>query len=150
VSTVVIRMPALRERVEDIPLLAQHFFQRMAVDLGRIHLTLSERTLETLTTYSWPGNIRELKNVMERAVLLATGDTIQPKDLRLEYASAPAGDEEDESRMTFREVQRVHIQRILTTERWNVARAATRLGITRSSLYNKIKTFGIVSPNGKN
>jgi DNA-binding NtrC family response regulator len=150
VSTVVIRMPALRERVEDIPLLAQHFFQRMAVDLGRIHLTLSDRTIETLTTYSWPGNIRELKNVMERAVLLATGDTIQPRDLRLEHASVPAGNEEDESQMTFREVQRIHIQRVLTLERWNVARAATRLGITRSSLYNKIKTFGIVSPNGKN
>lgn len=150
VSTVVIRMPALRERVEDIPLLAQHFFQRMAVDLGRIHLTLSDRTIETLTTYSWPGNIRELKNAMERAVLLATGETIQPRDLRLDYASAPNGNGDEESRMTFREVQRMHIERILTVERWNVARAATRLGITRSSLYNKIKTFGIVSPNGRN
>lgn len=151
VSTVVIRMPALRERVEDIPLLAQHFFQRIAVDLGRIHLTLADRTVEILTTYSWPGNIRELKNVMERAVLLATGDTIQPRDLRLEYeASAPNEESEDESRLTFREVQRLHIQRILTVERWNVARAATRLGITRSSLYNKIKTFGIALPNGRN
>jgi DNA-binding NtrC family response regulator len=150
VSTVVIRMPALRERVEDIPLLAQHFFQRMAVDLGRIHLTLSDQTIETLTTYSWPGNIRELKNVMERAVLLATGETIRPRDLRLEYAAAAAIDGEDESRMTFREVQRLHIQRTLTSERWNVSHAATRLGMTRSSLYNKIKSLGIELPNGRN
>jgi DNA-binding NtrC family response regulator len=150
VSTVVIRMPALRERTEDIPLLAQHFFQRMAVDLGRIHLTLSERTLETLATYSWPGNIRELKNVMERAVLLATGDTIQPRDLRLEYASEPPGESTDESRLTLRDVQRLHIQRALTIERGNVARAATRLGMSRSSLYNKISAFGIVHPNGRN
>jgi DNA-binding NtrC family response regulator len=150
VSTVVIRMPALRERAEDIPLLAQHFFQRMAVDLGRIHLTLAERTLETLTTYSWPGNIRELKNVMERAVLLASGDTIQPRDLRLDQAPEVHADDEDQSRLTFREVQRQHIQRVLTVERWNVARAAERLGITRSSLYNKIKTFGIVLPNARN
>jgi DNA-binding NtrC family response regulator len=150
VSTVVIRMPALRERVEDIPLLAQHFFQRMAVDLGRIHLILSERTLETLTTYPWPGNIRELKNVMERAVLLATGDTIQPRDLRLEYVSSAAESNEDPSHLTFREMQRFHIQKVLTSEQWNVSRAATRLGMTRSSLYNKIKTFGIVHPNGRN
>ncbi len=150
VSTVVIHMPALRERAEDIPLLAQHFFQRMAVDLGRIHLTLSDRTLETLAGYSWPGNIRELKNVMERAVLLATADTIQPRDLRLEYLSGNPDAEDDESKLTFREVQKLHIQRVLTTERWNISRAATRLGITRSSLYNKIKSFGIVHPNGRN
>jgi DNA-binding NtrC family response regulator len=150
VSTVVIRMPALRERAEDIPLLAQHFFQKMAVDLGRIHLTLSDQTLEMLTRYSWPGNIRELKNVMERAVLLATGDSIHPRDLRLEWVSAVPSDETDDSRLTFREVQRLHIEKVLTMERWNVARAATRLGMTRSSLYNKIKTFGIVHPNGNN
>lgn len=149
VSTVVIRMPSLRERAEDIPLLAQHFFQRMAVDLGRMHLTLSESTLEALATYSWPGNIRELKNVMERAVLLTTGDTIQPRDLRLEEGSAVQSVEGDESRMTFREVQRLHIHRVLTVERWNIARAATRLGMTRSSLYNKIKSFGIEHPNGR-
>ncbi len=150
ISTVVIRMPALRERTEDIPLLAQHFFQRMAVDLGRMHLSLSERTLETLSRYSWPGNIRELKNAMERAVLLATGDSIQPRDLRLEYVPGNTNSDGDESRLTFREVQRLHIQRALTSEHWNVARAATRLGITRSSLYNKIKAFGIVHPNGRN
>jgi len=150
VSTVVVRMPALRERADDIALLAQHFFQRMAVDLGRIHLTLSDRTLETLTTYSWPGNIRELKNVMERAVLLATGDTIQPRDLRLDYGSGCPDPGEDESRLTFREVQKLHIQKALTSEQWNVARAATRLGITRSSLYSKIKSFGIAHPNGNN
>ena len=150
VSTVVIHMPALRERAEDIPLLAQHFFQRMAIEVGRIHLTLSERTLETLSTYSWPGNIRELKNVMERAVLLATGETIQPRDLHLEYVSAPPEEVADESRMTLRDVQRLHIQRALTIERGNVARAASRLGMSRSSLYNKINAFGIVPPNGRN
>jgi DNA-binding NtrC family response regulator len=148
VSTVVIRMPALRERVEDIPLLAQNFFQRMAVDLGRMHLTLSERALETLSAYSWPGNIRELKNVMERAVLLAPGESIQPRDLRLEYVSSSP--EQDESPRTFRESQRFHIEKALTVERWNVARAASRLGMSRSSLYNKIKTLGIIPPNGHN
>jgi DNA-binding NtrC family response regulator len=107
VSTVVIRMPSLRERADDIPLLAQHFFQRMAVDLGRIHLTLADRTLDALTSYSWPGNIRELRNAMERAVLMASGDTIQPRDLRLEDVSAGKANGNGDSYLTFREAQRV-------------------------------------------
>jgi DNA-binding NtrC family response regulator len=150
VSTVVIRMPSLRDRVEDIPLLAQHFFQRTAIDLGRMHLTLAERTIETLTGYSWPGNIRELRNVMERAVLLAKGDAIQPKDLRLEYLAAiPDREQSDDSHLTLKEAQRLHIQKILTLEQGNIARAATRLGLSRSSLYNKISAYAIPHPNGK-
>jgi DNA-binding NtrC family response regulator len=142
VNTVIIRIPPLRERLEDIPLLAQHFFERTAVDMGRLHLVLSDQTIQALTKYSWPGNIRELRNVMERAVLLASGETIRPKDLHLdshEKASANG----DETSLTFKEIQRVHIQKALTAERWNVARAAVRLGMTRSALYNKMKTFGI-------
>jgi len=142
VNTVIIRMPPLRERLEDIPVLARHFFQRAAVDLGRLHLTLSDQTMERLTAYPWAGNIRELKNVIERAVLLATGETIRPRDLHLEFDEKVPVDG-NESLFTLREVQRLHIQRALTAERGNVARAAVRLGITRSSLYNKMKTFGI-------
>lgn len=142
VNTVVIRVPPLRERLEDIPLLAQHFFQRVAIDLGRLHLTLSDHTLETLKAYPWPGNIRELKNVIERAVLLATGETIRPGDLHLEFhGKAPVNG--DEPLLTFREIQRLHIQKALTAERGNVGRAAARLEMTRSTLYNKMRTFGI-------
>jgi DNA-binding NtrC family response regulator len=141
VSTVVIRVPALRDRLEDIPILAQHFFDRIAVDLGRPHLTLSEQAVEKMTAYSWPGNIRELKNVIERAVLLASGETIRAKDLHLEFKGPSAVD--GDSQLTFREVQRLHIQKALDAERGNVARAASRLGVTRSTLYNKMKTFGI-------
>jgi transcriptional regulator of acetoin/glycerol metabolism len=97
--------------------------------------------MEMLAGYSWPGNIRELKNVIERAVLLATGDTIRPRDLHLEFkeqASTESGPD-----LTLSEVQRLHIQRTLDAERGNVARAANRLGVTRSTLYNKMKTFAI-------
>src|SRR5277367_1519532 len=80
----------------------------------------------------------------------AKASSASGKDLRLEWVSPVPSDDKDESRLTFREVQRLHIERVLTTERWNIARAATRLGMTRSSLYNKIKTFGIVHPNGNN
>ncbi len=147
VNTVIIRLPPLRERIEDIPLLAQQFFERMAVDMGRLHLALSDQTIASLTAYSWPGNIRELKNVIERAVLLASGETVCPRDLHLELHEKASANG-DESSLTFKEIQRLHIQRALTTERGNVARASVRLGMTRSALYNKMKTFGISHHNG--
>lgn len=142
VSTVTIRVPALRERLEDIPILAQHFFQRAAIDLSKLHLTLSDQALEKLASYSWPGNIRELKNVIERAILLASGETIRPRDLHLEFEDKPVSNGE-ESQLTLREIQHLHINRALTAEQGNIARTAGRLGITRSALYNKMKTFGI-------
>jgi DNA-binding NtrC family response regulator len=141
VSTVAIRVPALRERLEDIPILASQFFERVAMDLGRQHLTISDQTMETLSGYSWPGNIRELKNVIERAVLLSAGETIRPRDLHLEFKEQAATENGPE--LTLSEVQRQHIQKTLEAERGNVARAASRLGVTRSTLYNKMKTFAI-------
>jgi len=141
VSTVVLRVPALRERKDDIAALAERFFEQSAIDLGRMHLRLSSRALKALTDYAWPGNVRELKNVMERAVLLAQGEVIEPADLHLEFRNdVPA---ETESAVTFREAQIRLIEKALNAEDGNVARAATRLGLTRSSLYNKLKTFGI-------
>jgi DNA-binding NtrC family response regulator len=142
ISTVVVRVPPLRERLEDIPLLAQQFFQRVAIDLGRLHLTLSDQVIQTLTEYSWPGNIRELKNVIERAVLLASGETVQSKDLHLEFEEAMPAQGND-SLLTLKEIQRLHIQRALTAEHGNVVRAAVRLGMTRSTLYNKIRTLRV-------
>jgi DNA-binding NtrC family response regulator len=142
ISTVVVRVPPLRERLEDIPLLAQQFFQRVAIDLGRLHLTLSDQVIKTLTEYSWPGNIRELKNVIERAVLLASGETIQSRDLHLEFEEGMPVQGGD-SQLTLKEMQRLHIQRALTAEHGNVVRAAVRLGMTRSTLYNKIRTLRI-------
>jgi len=148
VSTVVIRVPSLRERLEDIPILARYFFERVAMDLGRLHLTLADQTIEAMTAYAWPGNIRELKNVIERAVLLTDGENIRPKDLHLAFKNELAVD--DGPQITFREVQRVHIQKALDAENGNVARAAARLDLTRSTLYNKMKTFGIRTPPPRN
>jgi DNA-binding NtrC family response regulator len=142
VNTVVLRVPPLRERLEDIPVLAQQFFERVAVDLGRLHLTLSDRAVKTLASYSWPGNVRELKNTMERAVLLARDETICPRDLLLEEVNLEKLTENG-PHVTFREAQILHLQKALCVEGGNIARTASRLGMTRSSLYNKLKTFGI-------
>jgi DNA-binding NtrC family response regulator len=148
VSTVVLRMPALRERMEDIPVLARFFFERAAIEIGRPNLRLPSPIEEKLTAYNWPGNVRELKNVMERAALLATGDTIRIRDLHLEFGNfgPQAGVESPEMQLqTLSEMENHHIRRMLQAEKGNIARAAVRLGIARSSLYNKIKTYGINS-----
>ena len=149
ISTVTIRVPSLRERLEDIPVIAQYFFQRAAIDLGKSHLQLSDQAMEKLISYAWPGNIRELKNVIERAILLVSGETIRPRDLHLEFEDRPV-DNGDDSQLTLREIQQLHINRALTAEHGNIARTAGRLGITRSALYNKIKTFGINHQNHHN
>jgi len=142
VSTVVLTVPPLRKRVEDIPLLVRQFFERVISDLGRPNLTISDSAIGVLTQHSWPGNIRELKNVIERAVLLASGDTIGAKDLRIEYRDSRSADDGD-SRLTLREIQRLHIEKALKEEGGNIARAAERLGMTRGTLYSKINTFGL-------
>ena len=144
VSTVPLRVPALRERVEDIPGLARYTLQRIAADLGRSVMKLLPETEQALCSYYWPGNIRELRNVLERAVLLSERDELRPKDLRFEMsfagvASAPAD-------MTLRDLERLHIQRVLEQEGWHVARAAQKLAIPRSSLYAKIKEYGVSIP----
>jgi len=141
VSTVVLHVPALRERAGDIPILARHFFERVTSDLGREHLELSDSALERMISYSWPGNVRELKNVMERSVLLANGEAIRARDLNLEFREQ-ASTEDDESHLTWKEMERRHVQRALVAEHGNVARTAVRLGMPKSSLYYKLKTFG--------
>ena len=142
VNTVIIRVPALRERIEDIPALAGQFLQRAAIDIGRSNLELPDQTLQALAEYSWPGNIRELKNVIERAALLAKQEAISPWDLHLDL-HGKNGMNGDESPVTFREVQRLHIQKALAAERGNVERTAARLQMHRSTLYSKMRILGI-------
>ena len=142
VSTVILEVPPLRARPEDVLLLAEYFLQRAKSDLGRMGVTLTEPAMERLRSHAWPGNIRELRNVIERTVLLTAHEMIQPRDLRLECNGRMHGNG-DEAHLTLKEIQRLHIQRALAAERGNIARTATRLGVTRSSLYNKMKTFAV-------
>jgi DNA-binding NtrC family response regulator len=147
VSTVTIKMPALRERLEDIPILANHFLEHTAAEMGRPQPGISEQAMQALCGYSWPGNIRELKNVLERAALLAAGEVLRPRDLHLEFKESVVSD--DNSNLTLHDMQKLHIQKALDAEGGNVARAAARLGVTRSTLYNKLKTFAIHTSRDK-
>ena len=144
ISTIPLVVPSLRERLDDLPLIAQHLLDDLASDLGRGTLTLAPDALAALRAYSWPGNIRELRNVLERAVLLCEGRALGRRDLRFE--TAPPGEDATDAALTLDEMERRHIERTLQAEGGHVESAARRLGIPRSSLYQKIKRFGLALP----
>jgi len=142
ISTIPLSFPPLRERIEDIPTVAQYLLNKVSVDLGRGELILDEDCIRALQAYSWPGNIRELRNVIERAVLLSDQHCITIKDLHFDghgSVGAPFLD----SRLTLLELEKQHIERVLQEEHGKVEKAAKRLGIPRSSLYQKIKKHQI-------
>ena len=143
-NVIPIVLPPLRERREDIPLLAELFLGRFAERQGRI-LRLSAGAMECLFRYAWPGNVRELENAMERTAILARAETIEPGDLPphvgagLVFGPAPAL----ETEQTLAEAERTHILRILERYGGNHSRAAEALGIGRTTLWRKLKDYGI-------
>ena len=145
INTIPLFIPPLRERIEDIPLMADFFVQQLKSDLGRSQLALSEDAAAALRSYSWPGNIRELRNVLERAALLSESGTISTADLALQVAHVAPGAHEstDNADLTLQEVERQHIIKILTLENGSVDKAAVRLDVPRSTLYLKLKQYGI-------
>ncbi|HMG22668.1 MAG TPA: sigma-54 dependent transcriptional regulator, partial [Kofleriaceae bacterium] len=130
-NTVEIRLPPLRDRRDDIPDLANTF---LAAARGGAQRTLSAAAMEALLAHSWPGNVRELEHVIERAVLLATGDEIAVDDLALRLR----GDAPRLEQMTLDEVERYLIERALATQGGNVSEAARVLGLSRSALYRRL------------
>ncbi|HEY6147012.1 MAG TPA: sigma 54-interacting transcriptional regulator, partial [Thermoanaerobaculia bacterium] len=141
INTVVLEIPPLRNRIEDVPLLAASLLEEVARELGRDPMRLAPAAIARLQSYSWPGNVRELRNALERTALLARGTEIQAGELGLEPAAAVPEEPSDLS-LVASEVQM--IRRALAAERGRVERAAHSLGISRSSLYQKIRKYGIV------
>ena len=143
-NVIPIVLPPLRDRREDIPLLAEHFLARFAQRQGRV-LRLSAGATERLLRYAWPGNVRELENAMERLAILARDETIEPADLPahvgagLALGAAPGLAAEQ----TLAEAERAHIIQILERYGWNHSRAAEALGIGRTTLWRKLKDYGI-------
>ncbi|GEN11468.1 two component, sigma54 specific, transcriptional regulator, Fis family [Myxococcus fulvus] len=140
VSTLILHVPALRERPEDISVLARSFLAEMGTARGRGGVGLQPDAETALMRYAWPGNIRELRNVLERAVLLSGGGALSRGDLRFESSPDEPTAEDD---LTLEELERRHIERVLRRENGHVERAAVRLGIPRSSLYERLKRLGI-------
>ncbi len=142
ISTIPLHLPSLRDRTEDIPYLARHLLSTLSAELGRGEIILEDSAVEALQSYPWPGNIRELRNVLEHAVILSDGDSIRSKDLRFSILrNAESEAVSFDSNLTLLEVERLHIVNVLAEEQGHVERAAARLGIPRSSLYQKIKKY---------
>ncbi|MCH7812676.1 MAG: sigma 54-interacting transcriptional regulator [Planctomycetes bacterium] len=141
-----IQMPALRERAEDIPSLAAHFVNQAVREFGIPQLEVAPATMAMLGTYEWPGNIRELQNVIDRSVLMSDGSILLPAHLppELEAVSASGGSPDDTS--TLRGQERSLIVKALEQNDWNQSQAARDLGITRYHLRHRLKKYQIQKP----
>jgi len=146
VGVVEVRIPALRERATDIPELAIHFAQRAAEQLGRSVLRFHPSALRKLATHPFPGNVRELENVVTKAVVLAEGDTIGPEDVELGSPGAPRPAPPSARGGGPRSRDRATLVTALEATGWNAVRAAKDLGIPRATFYRRLKALGLERP----
>ncbi len=148
-QVVEMRVPSLRERKEDIPLLVNYFLERFKQEIGRKLTGISDEAMEKLVCHSWPGNVRELRNVIERTVALSDGGIIQAEDLWLSPLAAPPNGSSEirvpsEYRpVTLETMEKEHILNTLKHVHWVKSQASTILGIERSTLDRKIKAYEI-------
>lgn len=144
-----VALPPLRERLDDIPRLVRHFTQRFARRMGRRIETIPSAVMEALVRYSWPGNIRELQNVIERAVILSSGTSLQVPAVDLQPAAKQSADPAPAA-ITLADAERAHILGALREAGGVLGGpdgAAARLGMKRSTLYKKMKKLGISRPD---
>jgi DNA-binding NtrC family response regulator len=139
-NTVEIHVPSLRERREDIPLLALHFLGEHVQKYRKTITGFDTASLEILADYPWPGNVRELDHAVERAVLMAHGDTVRPSDLGLQSGTNIETQPED---MTLEEIERQAIRRTLNRCNGDISKAATALGLSRGALYRRLEKYQI-------
>jgi transcriptional regulator with PAS, ATPase and Fis domain len=149
VNAFAIRLPSLRERQVDIPVLAQRFLARYcaAQGLPQDAKAFARDALDTLLSYAWPGNIRELESTVSRAALSAPGRTIRAQDIEFLHALAPVQTSTSDRLPSLAEAERVHIMRVLEAVHWNKKEAARVLDISRGTLYRKIAEYGL-EPGG--
>jgi DNA-binding NtrC family response regulator len=138
-NVISIHLPPLRERKEDIPILAESFIRKFCLEMNKDLVKIGPEAMRLLRNYHWPGNIRELENIIERALVIGTGKAIVPGDLPFGQGQIQQAELPD----SIREMERLHIKRILNTTAWNISQSARRLGIDRQTLYNKMQKYGL-------
>jgi DNA-binding NtrC family response regulator len=136
INTIHIELPPLRERGKDIVMMAEFFLKRYSSKYGKSGLRFNQQATERLLAYPWPGNIRELQHTVEKAVILSEADIIRPEDLYLRNVIQPSGDRKF---ATLLEMESFMIRQALEDNEGNFTAAAEQLGITRQTLYNRIK-----------
>jgi len=145
-NVITFTMPTLRERKEDIPLLAEHFLMKTTQEINRGVERISRDAMDELMLYEWPGNVRELSNAIERAVVVCKTRTITPLDLPIVKTLE---NELKNKYFSLNDVEKHHISKILDETRWNISKSSTILGIDRSTLYNKIKRYDLTDNRPK-
>jgi DNA-binding NtrC family response regulator len=152
VNVINIEIPPLRDRVNDIPLLANHFLKQAAEEAGRPAREFTSEALGSLQRYNWPGNVRELQNVVSRAVLLGSGELVDAIDLPQTLTSSTSVSLGPATGKTLKEAlegpERQIIQEVLESNNWNRNATADALGINRTTLYKKMKRLGLEEPRG--
>ena len=139
-NTVEIRLPALRERREDVPALAGHFLARYAARYRRAIQGLDAAALQALLQYAWPGNVRELEHTMERAVLMCRTDQLQPADLGIGVQRMQVQNLEE---LSLESVESILIRKAMQRFQGNVSQAAEALGLSRGALYRRMEKYGL-------
>jgi len=135
INTIMIEVPPLRDRVDDIPILANHFVKVFCEKYNKETMKIKTQALERLATHSWPGNVRELQHAIEKAVIMCESSVLLPSDFDLGAAQRNIFHHE----LTLAEMERKHILDTLKRNGNNISVAAAKLGITRQTLYNKLK-----------
>lgn len=136
-NVVNITVPPLRERIEDIPVLVDYFIKKYSTSMSRDIIPIHKAALGRLQEYDFPGNVRELENMIERAIVVGNGKEIRLKDLPLE------NDAISKSYESLEDLEKNYIQQVLDKNNWNISRSAKSLKIDRVTLYNKIKKYGL-------
>jgi len=145
INTIEITLPPLRERSEDIPLLAEHFLKQYSKKYGKNLRSISPGALKRMEKYNWPGNVRELQHAIERAVIMCTKQSLQPEDLFFGARQSESRAENSVSleQYDLEEVEKILIRKVLKKHNGNITHAANELGLTRSSLYRRLDRYGI-------
>ena len=147
INLITVKLPSLRERAADIPILARHFVDNLKIIYGRSDLTVDDKALEWLKTLSWPGNIRELKNMVERTVLVSDSNLIQQKDFARQLERGPKQSTKSSlpqvGEMTLEEIEISMIQKALEFHTGNIKQVAQSLGLSRAALYRRLEKYGI-------
>ncbi|QTN38061.1 sigma-54-dependent Fis family transcriptional regulator [Cryomorphaceae bacterium] len=143
INLITLHLPPLRERPGDIPLLAKHFLNLAAADYGKTDVRFAPQALELLKGLPFPGNIRELKNLVERALLLATGNELQASDIEKHLRPNQSNATPQSKTLNLEEMERELVERAMRAHRYKVAPAARALGISRNALYRRLEKFGM-------
>ncbi|WP_422005086.1 sigma-54-dependent transcriptional regulator [Roseivirga pacifica] len=145
INTIELHLPALRERLEDIPLLAEHYLKQFAAKYNKDIYKFSEATVKRLEKYTWPGNVRELQHAVERAVIMSRDNVLQPEDFFFNTGQSPAKEQGEINldQYNLEDVERILIRKVLAKNNGNITHAAQELGLTRSSLYRRLEKYGL-------